>query len=464
MHYGIIVKVTNLKPHPNATQLQLTTFFGEQVIVGIDVHLEDIGIYFSSGLELSESYCDANHLCRTDSSGNKDDGYLDRDKRNVKIISLRGERSFGLYMPLNSLSFTGIDLSSFKEGDHIEMVNGKEICRKYVPFQRPSAPMVKQNGKVRKISVSIAPGFQEHCSTEQLAYNLEQFHSGDLIEISLKLHGTSARTAHTKVLKGFKRSLLDRILHREGKPVYDWGYVSGTRRTVLKDFDGGYYGDNKFREPAAKFFEGKLHKGEEVYMEIVGFTTTGAPIMPSAKNTDPEVIAQYGDTMTFSYGCSPNSKKIIYGEDEQGIFMIEEDVPQNDFFVYRITQTLEDGSIIELSGDQMRHRCEELGCKYVPLMAKFVIPNQAEINLLSMEGHDFENTPGGYVQWMAEHYYDGPDPIGKTHIREGVVVRIVDRKGFAAYKHKNPIFKICAGIAIDKGDTTNMSDDLIAEM
>lgn len=175
-------------------------------------------------------------------------------------------------------------------------------------------------------------------------------------------------------------------------------------------------------------------------------------------------LRQYGNTMEFSYGCSPNGKKKMYGEDEEGHFMIEQDMPQQDFFVYRITQTLVDGSIIELSGDQMRHRCEELGCKCVPLMAKFVIPNQAEINLLSMEGHDFENTPGGYVQWMAEHYYDGPDPIGKTHIREGVVVRIVNRKGFAAYKHKNPIFKICAGIATDKGDTTNMSDDLIAEM
>lgn len=463
-YFGIVYTIKELKAHPNAEKLQILPLFGTQTIVSMQAKIGDTGIYFREGLQLSEEFCDFNHLCREDKNGNKDIGYMERNKRNVKTIKLRNEYSDGVWLPLSSLSFTGVDLSSFKDGDHIEMVNGKEICKKYVPFQRPSAPTVKQNGKTRKVSVPIAPDFKEHCDTQQLMYNLDQFHSGDLIEISLKMHGTSARTAHTRVLKGFKRSLLDRILHREGKPIYDWGYVSGTRRTVLENFDGGYYGDNRFREPAAKFFEGKLHKGEEIYMEIVGFTTTGAPIMPSAKNTDPEVIARYGDTMTFSYGCYPEGKKKMHGKDEKGHFMIEEDAPQNDFYVYRIMQTLEDGSVIELSGDQMRHRCEELNCKYVPLLAKFVIPNEAEINLLSMEGHDFENTPGGYVQWMAEHYYDGPDPIGKNHIREGVVVRIVDREGYVVYKMKNNTFKICANIAIDKVDAAEMSDDLIAEM
>ena len=54
-------------------------------------------------------------------------------------------------------------------------------------------------------------------------------------------------------------------MRHEGTPIYDWGYVSGTRRTVLNDFDGGYYGSNEFREAHSKFFEGKLRKGEEVY-------------------------------------------------------------------------------------------------------------------------------------------------------------------------------------------------------
>ena len=77
---------------------------------------------------------------------------------------------------------------------------------------------------------------------------------------------------------------MDRIFRREGKPIYDWGYVTGTRRVVLDTFDGGFYGDNHFREPHAKFFEGKLWKGETVYYEIAGFTDSGVPIMPSVSN------------------------------------------------------------------------------------------------------------------------------------------------------------------------------------
>lgn len=453
-YFGIVYTVKELRPHPNADKLQILPLFGTQTIVGLDVKAGDIGIYFREGLQLSEEFCDFNHLCRVDKDGNKDTGYMERNKRNVKTIKLRNEYSDGIWLPISCLDFANSYIVA-QEGDHIEMVNGKQVCCKYVPFQRPSAPTVKQNGKVRKKSAPIAPDFKEHTDTAQLMYNLDQFQSGDLIEISLKMHGTSARTAHTRVLKGYKRSLLDRILRREGKPIYEYGYVSGTRRTVLEDFDGGYYGDNKFRELAAKFFEGKLHRGEEIYYEIVGYTTGSKPIMPSANLTDLEAKSIYGDVMEFSYGCSPNGKKKLYGKDEEGLFSIEQDVPQQDFYVYRITQQLDDGSVIELSGDQMRQRCEELDCKYVPLLAKFVIPSQEELNGL---------TPGEYVQQMAEHYYDGPDPIGKTHVREGIVVRIVDRKGYICFKSKNELFKMCAGIGIEKADIANMSNDLIAEM
>jgi len=48
--------------------------------------------------------------------------------------------------------------------------------------------------------------------------------------------------------------------------------------------------------------------------------------------------------------------------------------------------------------------------------------------------------------FKAEQFYDGPDPIGKTHVREGVVVRIVNRPKFAAFKHKNFSFKCLEGL------------------
>jgi hypothetical protein len=58
----------------------------------------------------------------------------------------------------------------------------------------------------------------------------------------------------------------------------------------------------------------------------------------------------------------------------------------------------------------------------------------------------------------AEDFYDGPDPIGKTHIREGVVVRIINRPKFTAYKHKNINFRILEGIYKEDATAPDMEE------
>ena len=67
-------------------------------------------------------------------------------------------------------------------------------------------------------------------------------------------------------------------------------------------------------------------------------------------------------------------------------------------------------------------------------------------------------TPGEYIKDIAEQYYDGADPIGLTHVREGVVVRIVNRPKFAAFKHKNWNFKFLEGIAKANADAPDMEE------
>lgn len=437
MHCGYIVEVKELKPHSNADRLQILTCFGNDTCVGLDIKIGDKGIYFPTDLQLSAEYCAENHLCRKKADGSPDTGYMDPDKRNVTAVRLRGERSDGLYMPLESLAFTGVDVNEFKVGDMIDIVNGIEICRKYIPRSNRSSRATGSNGnKTRKKKVPIAPLFAEHADTEQLQYNLSAFKPGDLIEITEKCHGTSARTGYLPVLKGFKRSLLDIILRRDGKPIYDWGYVSGTRRTVLEDFEGGYYGSNAFREQHSKIFEGKLHKSETIYGEIVGFTDNGTPIMPTCQNkklNDKEFLKKYGEITIFSYGCTPTGKKTFYGEDEHGTFSIEEDVPQSDFYAYRMTSTNEDGDIIEYSPEQLKFRCEQMGIKTVPLLWKGFIPE------------DIDNA-GEWVLNLTNNLIEGPSTIDTKHLREGVVVRIVNRPKIETYKHKSFEFRVLEGI------------------
>lgn len=452
MHNGFIVEIKELRPHTNADKLQLATFFGETVIVGLDTKIGDIGIYFPCDLQLSLEYCDANDLCRKRADGTAGAGYLEREKRNITAIRLRGEKSYGLYAPLSSLAFTGVDLSTFKVGDTIDTVGGISICQKYIPRKRGHQSCNAGN-RTRKKRAPIAPLFAEHADTEQLAYNLSAFKPGDEIEITLKMHGTSGRTARLPVLKGYRRTLLDRILRREGTPIYEDGYVSGTRRVVLENYEGGFYGDNSFREKHSKFFEGKLHQGETAYYEIVAFTNSGIPIMGSGK-VPKEAQAEYGKEMVFSYGCHPEGKIVKHGEDEQGKFSISVEVPQSEMYIYRMTLTTPEGFVVEYSPEFARYRAEQMGIKYVPCFEKFIIPE--DVNA------------GEYVKQKAEQYYDGPDPIGKTHVREGVVVRIVNRPKFCAYKHKNFLFKQIAGIITEQVEESaaadNLSEDILSEM
>ena len=436
MYNAYITKIKNLHKHPNADRLQIGECFGNAVIVSMDYEDNQLGVYFPSDGQLSVEFAEANNLLRKkDENGNNIGGYMDPDKRNVTAIKLRGEKSDGLFLPLKSLETFG-DTTKLKEGDRIDNFNGHLICEKYIPRSNAHRGHVSNGNKTRKKKVPTAPLFVEHADTEQLAYNLGAFKPGDEIEITLKMHGTSQRTGYLPVFKGYKKTLIDRLLRRDGTPIYDWGYVSGTRRTVLDNFDGGYYGSNEFREAHSKFFEGKLNKGEEIFYEVVGFTHTGAPIMGNGNNkklNDKEFVKQYGETTTFSYGCTP-------------IVSIDCDDVQSDIYVYRMTMTNEDGFVVEYTPDFMRYRCEQMGVKCVPVMWKGKIPT---VN---------ENYAGQWIKDVAEEYYDGPDPIGKTHIREGVVARIVNRPKFCAYKHKNWYFKALEGIVKVEAEVPDMEE------
>ena len=441
MYHVYVTTLKNVRKHPNADRLLLGECFDNTVCVSLDFYEGQTVVYFPVDGQLSEEFAHMHHLCRKTKDGQPDTGYLEPDKRNIRAIKLRGEKSDGLAMPLSCLEPFG-DISSLSIGDTVEVFNGHEICKKYIPVTKNVSYKTGGN-KVRKTKVPIAPLFTEHADTEQLAYNMNAFRPGDQIEITLKIHGTSGRTGYLPVLKEYKRSLLDRIFRREGKPIYDWGYVTGTRRVVLDTFNGGFYGDNHFREPHAKFFEGKLWKGETVYYEIAGFTDSGAPIMPSVSNkptNDKKFIKQYGETTTFSYGCAP---------------IAEDSVPQSRIFVYRMTMTNPDGEVVEYTPDFMRYRCKQMGIECVPVFTNFILHEyDLEDCDLEMDDHSI----GEIVKNIAEKYYDGPDPIGKTHVREGVVVRIVNRPKFTAYKHKNFSFKVIEGIAKDVADAPDIEE------
>lgn len=206
--------------------------------------------------------------------------------------------------------------------------------------------------------------------------------------------------------------------------------MTGTRRVTVRDFEnGGYYNGNLFRKKYHDLLRDRLPKGVEVFYEIVGWVDDTTTIMGRCSNRlikDKEFTKQYGNETIFSYGC------------KQG---------ENDCYVYRMTITNEDGFAVELPWEQVQIEAEKLGLKCVPTFEKFIF------------------TTWDDLMARVEKYYDGADPVGKSHIREGVVVRIDNRPSFTAYKHKNFSFKCLEGIIKDNSDAPDIeeAEDLLVE-
>lgn len=425
MYYAYVTSIKDLKKHSNADRLQCATIFGNNVIVDLTYSVGQKVVFFPVDGQLAEEFCERNNLVRKkDGAG----GYLDPEKRNIRAISLRGEKSEGLVLPIDVLSpYTNVE--ELNDGDKISVLNGVEICKKYIPKTSPKTGRGRSyGGKAKKDDGINFLNFERHVETEQLAYNLNAFKPGDTCYITLKMHGTSARTMKTIKTHNEHPNWLKRLFGCKDKLVSEYAVVSGTRKVVLRDYDGGYYGDNAFRKKWNDFFAERLPKGVEVFYEIVGYLPDGKTIMPTANNgaiKDKAFKKMYGDTTVFSYGCEPGTC---------------------DIYVYRMTMTNEDGYVVEIPWEQVQLECERMGVKTVPQFDKFIYTTQEDL----ME--------------RVERYYDGVDPIGKTHVREGVVIRIDNREKFEAYKHKNFSFKVLSGIAADTADVSAMSDDMLEEI
>lgn len=427
MYCAYITTIKDIRKHSNADRLQCCTIFGNNVIVDLSYQNGQRVVYFPVDGQLSKEFAEDNKLVRVkDENGNNSGGYLDPDKRNIKALNLRGEKSDGLVLPIKTLSkYT--DISKLNDGDKITVLNGHEICRKYIPRgnHRKSYSSIKiaKNAKELKKEVSY-PFFEEHVDTEQLAYNEKAFKPNDTIYITRKLHGSSFRVGNCLEFTTTKRNpILKKLFHLPDKVTSKFKIISGSRRVVLRDYDGGYYGSNAFRKKYNDFFIDKLPKGMTVYGEIVGWIDENTPIMPKCKNSkvkDKEFSRMYGEETIFTYGCTKG---------------------ENHAYIYRITMTNDDGVVVELPTEETKRWCELLGCDFVPLLEKFLYTSWEDLNK------------------RCEKYLDIPEPLSNgTHVTEGVVVRIDNRSKFTAYKTKSFTFKLLEGIIKETADAPDIEE------
>ena len=133
MYCAYITTIKDIRKHSNADRLQCCTVFGNNVIVDLSYQNGQRVVYFPVDGQLGKEFAEDNKLVRVkDENGNNSGGYLDPDKRNIKALNLRGEKSDGLILPIETLAkYT--DITKLNDGDQITVLNGHEICRKYIP-------------------------------------------------------------------------------------------------------------------------------------------------------------------------------------------------------------------------------------------------------------------------------------------------------------------------------------------
>jgi hypothetical protein len=252
----------------------------------------------------------------------------------VKTVRLKSVISNGLVIELSKFKKyfnTEKEYNEImKEGYTFTHIGDIEICHKYMP------PVVRHGDGTNRMKGKKEPNriidgiFKFHFDTDQLLRNINKVNMEDIISISRKVHGISGICANILVKK--KLSLIEKILKKIGIKIedteYDYIYASrGIVKNARKMKTDLLNKNDIWIHAGKKYFEGKLHKSETVYYEIIGYLPTGK-------------MVQKG----YDYGCKPGEYKIA---------------------VYRITMTNVDGNDIEYSWNMMKERCKQLNVDMV---------------------------------------------------------------------------------------------------
>lgn len=416
---AIIAEITKTYSIPNAENVQIAIVLGERVVVSKDWTVGMIGVLFPVGVQLSIDYCYNNNLFRSNTM-NKDNnikGFFD-ENRKVRAQSFLKVKSEGFFAGLESLAYTGHS-QSFKAGESFDELNGHKLCCKYIS---EAAKISKGNNNVKAAKKDYAPFFAKHVDSEQFKHYAQTIPVGSLLSFHAKVHGTSARMAYTKVLQELPRwkQIVNKITKKEIFPEFEWEYVVGTRNVIIKNNDQdktGFHGSEQFRFDVMEAIKPYLTKGMSVYGEIAGYAN-GKAIMPThsiKELKDKQFTKKYGDTVSYSYGCSE---------------------AQYRFHVYRISQMLPDGTSVDMTQQQMQQWCDDRGITRTFDVHPQIIFDGDVDKLRELVDNLTERK-----ELLTEDYID------PRHVSEGILVRCDNGDMVPKFfKSKSYVFRVMEGL------------------
>lgn len=388
---AMVVKLENVRKHPNADRLMLADAAFEQVIIGLEHADGEIGVFVPAGTVLSPDFLISNLLYRKHpESGQAMGGYIESNGR-VRFQKLRGEMSRGLWLPMSCLHYLRLkELPPL--GASFSELEGHEIVRKYVEVAK------QPSNKVGKTRSKRYLNFPEIGDTGRLNHNVHRLKTGDVLYLTEKIHSTSGRTGYPALMA--RKSWMDTILqwfNARREPPYE--VVSGTRRTILSE--NPYHLADDYRSKAHEFFKPFLAKNMVIYYEICA----NPAIMPTHDASSfPTIAAKYGKTINYTYGVPPGSVE---------------------FFVYKIVVFLNGDIPITYTFEQLMDWCALRGVQHVPLLDTVVYDgNQAGLMDRVKQCDEMAST------------------LDATHPMEGIVIH----SKYGAWKYKGSDFCLCEDI------------------
>lgn len=455
-----VVKIGEITPIEGSDFLGTTLVNGFSIIVRKDlIHEGDIMIYCPIETQLNETFLSSNDLyewshrhlnsnyLEVEECINQDGlevakkmvGFFNKYGR-VRILRLRGHASMGYLTPINSLAVWGYRTDKYNWEDFVgvdfDTVGDDKFIQVYIPPKKPQAERLtkeqRRSKRIEKINRMIPGEFSFHYDTQQLNRNMHRFNPEDIVDISVKMHGTSICLGNVLVKKPkqFKFKLFNwlhnllPIKWQILEPGYDIVYSS---RTVIKNSDlnstlqGGYYSKDIWGD-YAKLLGPYIPEGMEIFGEIVGYVTdTHTPIQKG-----------------YDYKCLPGKNRL---------------------YIYRIRTKQEDGTHKEWDLQDIRTWLQTVVSAHSELENKVdIVPLLYHGSLsylypeISTDHHWHENILAALKQ-ESVFGMENLEPLcnNKTP-REGIVLRIEGDPIAEAFKLKCIAFLEKEAKQVDKGE------------
>lgn len=485
-----IVKIGEVKDIPGYDSIGVTVVENFTMVVRKDeCHEGDILFYAANESELNADFLSKNNLFEIGerqlnvnyeeveklmSEDKKDEakrkvGFFNKYGR-VKMIRLGGVPSFGFLFSQKSmaLAFPGVEKLNLEDyiGTEFDTVDGVLFSKPYVPRikeRKHSAGKGKHYKRhkktIAKIDRIVEGQWQFHYDTQSLERNAWKIKPEDVVDISLKLDGTSIIFGNiqtrTPRLPKTRFNFLNKLILKAFMLMpdkwrtwdIDWEDVCSSRNVIRSGnayveapksstSKVGKTGDNYPTGLDAVYpqwyeiLKGKIDHGMIIYGEILGYVP----------NSETGIITRGGKV--YDYGCKKGENKLM---------------------IYRVTEfnsatgKYEDFEITDVIGytKWLIETYPDLEDKIFPLQLMYHGPAKDIYPDLSTEEHWHENFVRRMKTDSEKFGMDLKEPLCKNKVwREGLVIRIENDPIQEAFKIKSDLYFEQEKKDMDKGVIT----------